>query len=218
MFSLFDARVMRPLPVNHPRELVRIVQRRARLGTRSEFPYRWYEVLRDHATSFASVFAESGTDMDFRFAMTAPGPATQISISPVTAEFFEGLGARALYGRTLKREDARSGSDLPPAVLSYRFWKNRFRGDPRVVDGGTIDLQRHRFAIVGVMPREFNGWSVDTSPDVLNSLADVFAGHEFSSGSGGFRSGGPIEAWSDARAGRSGMPVFMARNHAAVLP
>jgi hypothetical protein len=30
----------------------------------------------------------------------------------------------------------------------------------------TIDLQRHRFAIVGVMPREFNGWSVDTSPDV----------------------------------------------------
>ena len=101
MFSLFDAILMRPLPVNHPEELVRIVQRRVRLGTRSEFPYRWYEVLRDHSTSFASVFAESGTDMDFRFAMTAPGPATQISISPVTAEFFEGLGARALYGRTL---------------------------------------------------------------------------------------------------------------------
>ncbi len=166
MFSLFDAILTRPLPVKHPEELVRIVQRRVRLGTTSAFPYRWYEVLRDHATSFSNVFAEPGFDMDFRFAMTAPGPPAQISVSMVTPEFFEGLGVRALYGRTLKREDARPGSDLPPAVLSYGFWKSRFRGDPRVVDGGTIDLQRHRFAIVGVMPREFNGWSVDTSPDV----------------------------------------------------
>ena len=70
MFSLFDAILMRPLPVNHPEELVRIVQRRVRLGTTSAFPYRWYEVLRDHATSFASVFAETATDMDFRFAVS----------------------------------------------------------------------------------------------------------------------------------------------------
>lgn len=166
MFSLFDAILTRPLPVRHPEELVRIVQRRVRLGTTSAFPYRWYEVLRDHATAFASVFAEPAFDMDFRFAMTAPRPPAQISVSLVTPEFFEGLGVRALYGRTLRREDARPGSDLPPAVLSYGFWKSRFRGDPRVVDGGTIDLQRHRFAVVGVMPREFNGWSVDTSPDV----------------------------------------------------
>ena len=64
---------------------------------------------------------------------------------------------RAAQRRTLKREDAKPDSDLPPAVLSYGFWKSRFRGDPRVADGGTIDLQRRRFAIVGVMPREFNG-------------------------------------------------------------
>jgi len=105
---------MRPLPVSHPEELVRIVQRRVRLGTTSAFPYRWYEVLRDHATSFASVFAEPRTDMDFRFAITAPGSAAQISVSPVAPEFFQGLGAHALLGRTLNREDAKSGSDLPP--------------------------------------------------------------------------------------------------------
>ena len=166
MFSLFDAILTRPLPVKHPEELVRIVQRRVRLGTTGAFPYRWYEVLRDHATLFASVFAEPAFDMDFRFAMTAPGPAAQISVSLVTPEFFDGLGAPALYGRTLQRENFGPRSHLPPAVLSYGFWKSRFRGDPRVVDGGTIDLQRHRFAIVGVMPRGFNGWSVDTSPDV----------------------------------------------------
>ena len=53
-----------------------------------------------------------------------------------------------------------------PKLLRTWISGSRFRGDPRVVDGGTIDLQRHRFAILGVMPREFNGWSVDTSPDV----------------------------------------------------
>jgi len=40
MFSLFDAILARPLPVKRPDKLVRVVQRRARVGTRSEFSYR----------------------------------------------------------------------------------------------------------------------------------------------------------------------------------
>ena len=165
MFSLFDAVLLRHLPVNHLEELVRIVQHRRNLGTTSAFPCFYYEVLRDHSTTLASVFAETAADMDFRFTITAPGTTEQISVSPVTPDFYEGLGVRALYGRTLSREDAKPNSDLPPAVLSYHFWKRRFNGDPRVVAGGTLDLQRRRFAITGVMPRDFNGWTVDTSPD-----------------------------------------------------
>ena len=55
---------------------------------------------------------------------------------------------------------------MPPAVLSYGFWQRRFRGDPGVVNKSTMLINGHRFVIVGVMPRDFNGITVDTAPDV----------------------------------------------------
>lgn len=186
MFSVFDAVLLRALPLPHPDRLVRIVQRRPKLGTVSDFPFAFYEILRDHATTLASVFGQSASEMDFRFTMTKPGPTEQVSVSPVTPEFFTGLGARALYGRTLTADNARAGADLPPAVLSYDFWSRRFNGDPRIVNGGTLDLQRHRFAIVGVMPRGFNGWSVDTSPDVRIQWKDFPVITDFSPDEVGF--------------------------------
>ncbi len=79
----------------------------------------------------------------------------------VTDEFFDTLGVRALYGRTLKADDATRHFDAPPAVLSYGFWRRRFRGDPQVVHGHTLSVNGHRLLIVGVMPREFNGVSID---------------------------------------------------------
>ena len=51
MFSLFDATFLRPLPVRHPEELVRMVQRTPKLGTYSYFPYACYQALHDHATT-----------------------------------------------------------------------------------------------------------------------------------------------------------------------
>ena len=127
MFTVFDAVLVRSLPVSHPEELVRLVQRRPKLGAYSNFYYFYYQVLRDHSTTLASVFGESGAGEDFRFALTTPGAPEQISVSPVTSEFFRGLGVRALYGRTLTPDDEKSHSDLPPAVLSYAFWKTAFQ-------------------------------------------------------------------------------------------
>jgi predicted permease len=83
----------------------------------------------------------------------------------VTPEFFETLGVPAMYGRTLTREDAKEAPGAPPAVLSYSFWRRRFNADPAVI-GRMITLKKQKFTIAGVMPREFNGISADTSPDV----------------------------------------------------
>jgi hypothetical protein len=89
--------------------------------------------------------------------MTSLEPAEQITVRGVTPEFFDALGARPLYGRTLKPDDAERNADTPPAVLSYGFWRRRFHGDPSVVQEQTILVNKQRFSIVGVMPREFNG-------------------------------------------------------------
>jgi putative ABC transport system permease protein len=56
LFSALDAVVVRPLPVNHPEELVRMVQKTPSRGTSSSFTYPFYEALRDHSTTLAMVF------------------------------------------------------------------------------------------------------------------------------------------------------------------
>ena len=163
MYSLFDATFLRPLPVRHPEELVRMVQRTPKLGTYSNFPYACYQALHDHATTLATVFGESKY---YHFRLTDPAPTEEITVHGVTPEYFEALGVRALYGRVLFSSDATETPGMPPAVLSYSFWQRRFRGDPGVVNGRTARVNGYRFAIVGVMPRDFNGISVDTTPDM----------------------------------------------------
>jgi predicted permease len=161
IFSALDAVFLRPLPVRHPEELVRMVQKTPQLGTRSSFSYLFYQDLRDHASSLAAVFGEEEWDS----AMTEPAPAEEVKATLVTPEFFDLFGVAALYGRTLTRADGTDDSGTPPAVLSYAFWSRRFNADPNAV-GRMITLHGHKFIVVGVTPREFNGVSVDTSPDV----------------------------------------------------
>jgi predicted permease len=164
IFSLFDAVFLRPLPVRRPAELVRMVEHDPKIRTYSNFPYAYYEALHDHATNLAATFGETGKD--FHFTMSDPEPAEEITVHGVTRDFFNVLGVRAQYGRVILPDDANETPGMPPAVLSYGFWRRRFGGDARVVNGRTILVNGHRFVIVGVMPRDFNGLTVDTAPDV----------------------------------------------------
>ena len=97
--------------------------------------------------------------------MNEPGPSEAIQVYLPTPEYFDVLGVHALYGRTLVTDDAKDEPGTPPAVLSYGFWRRRFGGDPHVI-GTSLVLRGNRFVIVGVLPREFNGISADTAPDV----------------------------------------------------
>ena len=168
IFSASDAVLWRPLPVRHPEELVRMVQRIPRIGTSSSFHYSFYQALREHSTSLSAVFGEAPIDV----AMNQPAPAEQVRVHMATPEFFEVLGVPALFGRTFTEDDAKGHPGTPPAVLSYGFWRRRFNSDPAAV-GRTLVLHGHPFVIVGVMPRGFNGTSVDTAPDLRVPL-DTF--------------------------------------------
>ena len=76
------------------------------------------------------------------------------------------MGVQALYGWVLLPGDEDEKPGTPAAVLSYGFWQRRFGGNPSVVNGQTILVNGYRFAIVGVMPRDFNGLTVETAPDI----------------------------------------------------
>jgi predicted permease len=161
IFTVFDAVLVRPLPVHHPESLVRVVQKHPKLPTSGSVPSSYYETLRKYSTSLSSVFGEA----QLQISMTDPPPSEALEVYLPTPEYFEQLGVHALYGRTLSSNDAKEGGNTPPAVLSYNFWKRRFAGDRSVI-GQTLALQGHKFIIVGVLPRGFNGFSADVEPDV----------------------------------------------------
>ena len=161
IFSALNALLLRPLPVRHPEQLIRLVQNVPRIGVTSGFVHEVYDQLKEHATTLSAVFGEA----EWTVAMNDPQPAEQVRIHVVTPDFFDVLGVPALYGRVLTADDAKDNPGAPPAVLSYSFWQRRFNSDPHAV-GRTITLRSHKFLVVGVMPRRFNGITTDTAPDL----------------------------------------------------
>src|SRR5260370_16465765 len=69
-----------------------------------------------------------------------------------SGEYSPSLGVHPILGRTLTVEDDRM--HLAVAVLSYRFWKQVFSGDPQVV-GRTIRTNGVPLTVVGVTPPQF---------------------------------------------------------------
>jgi predicted permease len=165
IFTAFESVWLRPLPVRHPEQIVRMVQKVPQIGTRSYFTYAYYRALQEHSTTLSAEFGEIETTAP----MSLPAPPEQVRLRMVTPEYLEQLGVPALYGRTLTPDDAIERPGAMPVVLSYAFWQRRFQGDPAAV-GREITLRRNIFVIAGVMPRGFNGLSADNSPDVRAPL------------------------------------------------
>ena len=161
IFSAVDAVLLRPLPVSHPEQLVHFVQRLPRIGLDSRIPLPVYEALRDRSSTMSAVFGEQEVDRT----MTEPAPAERVRIHLSTPNYFDDLGVHAVVGRTLTQDDANNNPGNPPAVLSYAFWQRHFSGDPNAL-GKTFRVVGQAFVIVGVLPREFNGFTADTAPDI----------------------------------------------------
>jgi predicted permease len=84
----------------------------------------------------------------------------------VSANYFDVLKVKPILGRTfLPEEGADKPGGFPVAVISYRMWQNRYRGDRNVL-GKVIRLNRHQLTIIGVAPPEFRGTTVGLVYDV----------------------------------------------------
>jgi predicted permease len=74
----------------------------------------------------------------------------RLSTGVVSANYFDVLGVKPLYGRTFV-----AGDDAPGApavlVLSHKYWKRSFDGDPSVV-GKVFRMNDRPHTVIGVMP------------------------------------------------------------------
>ena len=170
VFSVVDALLLRRLPVPNPEELVVFDWLRTQdsmvarysgygrmgpapgLGIYTSFSALTVERFREGTTTLSDVFAFSPAGT---LNVVADRQADTASGLFVSGDYFSGLGVQALIGRTLSASDDRPQAE-PAAVISHRYWRQRFAGDANLV-GKTIDVNRSPVVIVGITPEEFDG-------------------------------------------------------------
>src|SRR5262245_7059978 len=148
IFSIVNAVLLRPLPFEEPERLVRIFTLPPG-GTPSDIsPGKFYDWQRG-AQSFEGMAIYR---RPFRFALTGTGTARTVSATAVSAGFFEIIRARPALGRVFREEEDRPGGKYV-VVLSDRFWRTEFGGNPAAI-GRTVRLSDEPYTIVGVMPAD----------------------------------------------------------------
>jgi predicted permease len=164
IFSLVDALLLRPLPVAHPENLVRLIEVHPNGFVTWDLPYDFCDAAASLDPDFTELLCQGETDVAF----SDKTSTERVRVHLVSPNFFSSLGAHAFLGRVLTAEDERTKANN--AVLSYGFWRRAMRGDPSIL-GRTIVLGGHPFTVVGVTPEPFNGLSSDTSPDLRVPIA-----------------------------------------------
>ena len=164
VFTLISSSALRPLPVEAPDRLARL----AFADRPGWWPHPiWNEVDRRFPDEFDGAFASARTAFD----VATAGESRFVEGLWASGRFFETLGVRPVLGRVFTAADDRPGcgADGPVAVISHRFWRERFGGGADVV-GRSLPLNGVSFTVIGVTPPAFFGPTVGRTFDVAVPL------------------------------------------------
>ncbi len=159
IFSLFDAVLLRALPVDAPERLVTI----------SDGHYQVFQAFQAARDTFENVLASGGS---MRVDVELGPESEKADVALVSGSYFSTLGVPALAGRTFNAADDVPGRDDAGrvAVISYGYWERRFARDPLAV-GRNIRVSGTPLTIVGVTPSAFFGERVGAAPDLWAPLS-----------------------------------------------
>ena len=172
LFSVVDALLLKMLPVREPERLVlfrSVAPRGFSPGsyngnsttdqatgerTMTSFAYQSFQRMRQQQNAeevLSDIFAFGSVGMT----ANADGRADVVTGQAVSGNYYMGLGVQALLGRTLTDDDDKPAAS-PVAVLSYRYWQQRFDGSNSVI-GKQVNLNNVAFTIIGVTSPGFEG-------------------------------------------------------------
>ncbi len=169
LFSAVSGLLLKELAVSDPATLVRLkyagrndmVTSSSDYGVsapiggqqvRATFSYPIFQELRAANRTMSDMFA-AGPLGTVNVVVDGNADTARAFIS--TGNYYRVLGVTAHIGRTILPEDDRP--EAPPiAVISHRYWRQRFGGDPNVL-GKVVRIADVPLTIVGVLPREFIG-------------------------------------------------------------
>jgi len=172
IFSLLNGLLWRPLPVEHPEQLVRLtVQnlppsyrqwvngKEVKAREQRTITFATYQAL-ERSGVFAGVFGiVGGGNMNFEH----KGVPNRKDVTTVTGSYFPVLGLRAQAGRLLNESDDVPGGPSTGwhVVISDAVWTRMFSRSADAI-GASVAIERIPFTIIGVAPASFVG----TNPGV----------------------------------------------------
>ena len=176
VFTLFDQVLLRMLPVERPKELVRFQWTGAFSGSSSSFggdmdnyfSYPMYKDLNHQNQVFQGILAADHTSVGVSWQNQAEDEDAEL----VTGNYFQLLGLKPALGRLFTPQDETVKNANPVAVLSYDYWKSRFAASPAVV-GQVLLINGQPFTILGVAPENFQSAIGGYSPGVFLPMTMV---------------------------------------------
>src|ERR687883_1121170 len=147
IFSVVNAVILRPLPYPEPERLVRVYEKRPKLGrTRNVVSAPDFVDWRGQNRAFDSMAAYTG----WGASLTSDGEPQRITGALASADLFRVLRAEPMLGRAFVAEEDRPGAPRV-VVISHGLWRRRFGADPSA-GGKAVTLDGRTYTGVGVMP------------------------------------------------------------------
>jgi predicted permease len=140
------------VPFRDPSRLVAILDTKPSQGVDSLYVSRErFDELAQTNTVFEQIAAANAG-----FVLLSEGGAPHmVTAESVSTEFFPMLGIKPVLGRLFTPDEERPG-DSDVALLSFRFWRDEFGGDPAIL-GKRIGrgAQSRGYIVIGVLPPGF---------------------------------------------------------------
>ncbi len=162
IFTLFDQVLLRLLPVQNPKELVRFEWSGGFAGSMSSFggeaddrhnifSYPMYRDLLTQNQAFQGILASEEANLGISWHNQAEDRNAEV----VSGNYFQLLGLKPFAGRLFTDRDETEKNANPVAVLNYDYWRTRFAASRDVI-GQTVLVNGHPFTVVGVAPNHFD--------------------------------------------------------------
>jgi predicted permease len=181
IFSLVDAVLLKQLPVKNPNQLVLFGWSGGRhtytpshsgdmmedpntgltLGSSLSLPM--FQRMREQNQTLTDLFAFSPIYTNINVSVDSRAEIATGQL--VSGGYYKGLGVAPAIGRIITEDDDKTGAD-PVAVITYRYWKERFALDPGILEKPAF-INGLSFAIIGVTQPGF-----ESALDIYHS-ADV---------------------------------------------
>jgi putative ABC transport system permease protein len=148
MFTIVNAVMLRPLPVDRPDQLVSISHAS---GITPSLSFRDLLDLREERSALTDLMGYTARPAT----LNSGRDPERVVVAVVTDNYFSMLGVRPAAGRLIRPDEGRAPGDAPVVVLSHDYWTSRFDGDPSVI-GRAARLSGRPYTIIGVSAKGFS--------------------------------------------------------------
>ena len=149
MYSALDAVLLRPLPFQHPEQLVVID------GAYAPPPPGPPKIALDlyDWQAMKGTFDAVGAYLTGTLNLATSAGATRVAAAQITPNLFHVLGVQPHLGRSFTTEEGTPGHEQV-VILSEGFWRRQF-GAATDILGRVVTIESQPFVVVGVMPDDF---------------------------------------------------------------